>query len=72
MNIFIRVEEPIDAARWIGRDPCVSFIRSGWWDFESKSLEDYLSAYEMRFKGLEGSSRGIREFDFYLRRSVYC
>jgi len=54
MNIFIRAEEPIDAARWIGRDPCVSFIRSGCWDFESRSLEDYLSAYEMRFKGLEG------------------
>jgi hypothetical protein len=35
------VVDPIDAARWIGRDPCVSFIRSGASDLASNDLEDF-------------------------------
>ena len=37
----MREVDPIAAARWIGRDPWVSFILSGCIDLEISSLEDW-------------------------------
>lgn len=58
--------EPIDAARWMGREPCVSFIRSGAIDLASKDLEDW---GKISLRGTVGME--IHESDFYLPRSVY-
>jgi hypothetical protein len=41
MYKLIREFAPIEAARWIGRDPCVSFIRRGSIDLAINILEDW-------------------------------